>query len=384
MNSGGSEQNEYTPQGYQALQFPDRRFSFTRAGQEKILFLSTLALSTSLVLLALLFLVQSSEIQNKLAKQRLLEISLQDLVIQSTALRHLNHLHVYQTKLNLESQGYGSAQEVVNQLAARLAIIETITNTESLTEHTQTLRQHLLAIDTSINRKQNSVSMVVEHWFSGLGALNSAVVKHNTRSSQQIDELHQLNLILALLTIFLSLSIACKVMWKKSALRTHINNQLLQINCERRSDALTGLLNAKGWYHLCNLHLKTTSQQSMFAGSIAVINIDYFKQFCETYGKQAGENRLCEIAETLKANFRPTDLIGRIGEHEFAVLLPNCSSVDAERIVERIRKSEENAVEFSSGICDIEQSHSIERAMAMADQAMYQARRKDHKTASSN
>ena len=127
MNSGGSASGDNSSQGYQSLKFRNRRFSFARAGQEKVLSLSGLVLSIFLVLLALLFLVQSSEIQNKLAKQRLLEISLQDLVIQSTALRHLNHLHVYQTKLNLESQGYGSAQEVVNQLAARLAIIETIT-----------------------------------------------------------------------------------------------------------------------------------------------------------------------------------------------------------------------------------------------------------------
>lgn len=379
MNTGGSASSNNSSQGYQPLRFHDRRFSFARAGQEKILVMGRLALSLCLALLALSFLYQSKQIEDNLARQRLLEVSLQDLLVQSTALRHLDHLHSYQVKLDLESQGYGSAQEVVNQLAARLAIIETINEPKKLEEHTKNLRQHLMAIDSSINRKQANVSLFVKQWFTGLGALNSTIIKHNQTSSQQIDKLHQLNLILALLTMLLALGSASKIIWKKSALRLRVNTRLFQIGCESRTDLLTGLLNAKGWQHLCDLHLKATSQQCLFAGSIAVINIDYFKQFCDTYGVYAGETRLCELAETLKANFRPSDLIGRIGEHEFAVLLPNCTASDAHRIVERMRTSKENMVEFSAGICDIEQSQSIEHTMAMADQAMYQARRKDNK-----
>lgn len=379
MNSGGSASSEHTPQGYQPLKFHNRQFSIARAGHEKFLSLAGLALSIFIALLAITFLYQSSQIQDNLARQRLLEISLQDLLVQSTALRHLDHLHSYQVKLNLESQGYGSAQEVVNQLAARLAIIETISEPKTLAEHTQMLRQQLMAIDSSINRKQADVSMWVEQWFTSLGALNSTVIKHNQTSSQQIGKLHRLNLILALLSILVGLGTASKIIWKKSALRLRVNTRLFQIGGESRTDPLTGLLNAKGWQHLCDLHLKATSQQCVFAGSIAVINIDYFKQFCDTYGIYAGETRLCELAETLKANFRPSDLIGRIGEHEFAVLLPNCTSSDAQRIVERMRTSKESTVEFSAGICDIEQSQSIEHTMAMADQAMYQARRKDNK-----
>lgn len=380
MNSGGSASSDSSSQGYQPLKFRNRRFSFAHAGQEKILSLSGLILSIFLVLLALLFLVQSRQIQDNLAKQRLLEVSLQDLIVQSTALRHLDHLHTYQIKLNLELQGYGSAQEVLNQLAARLAIIETINESRKLTELTHTLRQHLMAIDSSINQKQNNVSMAVEQWFTSLGVLNSTVIKHDQTSSQQIERLHQLNLILALLTMLVAIGTASKIIWKKSALRLRVNTRLFQIGCESRTDPLTGLLNAKGWQHLCDLHLKATSQQCLFAGSIAVINIDYFKQFCDTYGVYAGETRLVELAETLKANFRPSDLIGRIGEHEFAVLLPNCTPSDAERIIERIRASKENTVEFSAGVCDIEQSQSIEHTMAMADQAMYQARREVNKS----
>lgn len=379
MKSGGSASSEHASQGYPPLNFHNRRFSFAHKGKEKILSLAGLVMSTFLTLLALTFLYQGNQIRDNLARQRLLEVSLQDLIIQSTALRHLDHLHTYQVKLNLESQGYGSAQEVVNQLAARLAIIETINEPRKLNDHTQTLRQHLITIDSSINRKQANVSMAVEQWFSTLGALNSTVIKHNQTSSQQIDKLHRLNLILALLAMSLGLGTATKIIWKKSAIRLRVNTRLFKIGCESRTDLLTGLLNANGWQHLCDLHLKATSQQSLFAGSIAVINIDYFKQFCDTYGVYAGETRLCELAETLKANFRPSDLIGRIGEHEFAVLLPNCTSDDAKRIVDRMRTSTENNVEFSAGICDIEQSQSIQHTMAMADQAMYQARRKDNK-----
>ncbi|MCE2745863.1 MAG: GGDEF domain-containing protein [Burkholderiales bacterium] len=319
---------------------------------------------------------KAEQIQADLTKRRLLEVSLQDLIIQSTALQHLDKEHAYETKLGLEARGYSSPQELFNQLAARLAVIETINTEIELTESAANLREHLVSMDQQLGKFGKPNPRNIELWFIELGIFNNTLKKAAEVADEKFKELQRNNLILTLIVLVHSISFVSLTLWRQSALRKRFANELTHLSNQARCDALTGLLNRRGWQDMSGAYLRKMQKENQLQGSMAIIDIDYFKQYNDTYGHEAGDNRLREFAETLRSNFRPGDLIARIGGEEFAVLLPNCTADDAQRIVDRIRHKGTCKVGFSAGICDIAHSDSIDRTMARADQALYQAKNK--------
>lgn len=70
--------------------------------------------------------------------------------------------------------------------------------------------------------------------------------------------------------------------------------------------------------------------------SLILCDVDFFKLYNDTYGHQAGDQCLMQVAQTLKRSTRRTDLVARYGGEEFAVILPNSSIEAAERVAERI------------------------------------------------
>ena len=75
-------------------------------------------------------------------------------------------------------------------------------------------------------------------------------------------------------------------------------------------------------------------------GDLALIlcDIDYFKQYNDTYGHQRGDQCLQRIAQTLKSSVkRPGDLVARYGGEEFAIILPHTNALQASIIANNIR-----------------------------------------------
>lgn len=117
---------------------------------------------------------------------------------------------------------------------------------------------------------------------------------------------------------------------------------------------------------------------------LAVIDIDLFKTFNDTYGHSCGDYVLKELAYLLVQNFRQTDMIFRYGGEEFVILLTETPLENAVIPLERLRKAvEENRfrykgqdlkVTISGGISsnkDIENSWDI---FDKADKALYNAK----------
>ena len=75
-----------------------------------------------------------------------------------------------------------------------------------------------------------------------------------------------------------------------------------------------------------------------------MIDIDYFKAVNDTHGHQAGDVVLSELASTLMANTRKTDLVGRYGGEEFIIMLPNMNERDLIEYTEGLMKSIRNMV----------------------------------------
>jgi len=150
-------------------------------------------------------------------------------------------------------------------------------------------------------------------------------------------------------------------------------------------DSLTGLLNRRAIYTHYQGELNR-SGRLMTPLSLAMIDIDHFKQINDQYGHLLGDKALCLCADKIKKNLRSYDWVGRWGGDEFLAILPGAEPAEAVTIVERIREdineeplSLENGgkmqVQFSAGvICILEKTENLDILIQMADRAMYQAK----------
>lgn len=82
--------------------------------------------------------------------------------------------------------------------------------------------------------------------------------------------------------------------------------------------------------------------------SLIIIDVDHFKDFNDMYGHLIGDEILQNLAEVLKSNVREKDVVGRYGGEEFAIILPDTSSMEAVNIAERIRQTVEKTALSSS------------------------------------
>lgn len=72
--------------------------------------------------------------------------------------------------------------------------------------------------------------------------------------------------------------------------------------------------------------------------AIAMLDIDYFKQYNDTYGHAAGDQALSRVAQMLEQRVRERDCLARYGGEEFVLLLPGASREAAEAVLERCRQ----------------------------------------------
>jgi len=127
-----------------------------------------------------------------------------------------------------------------------------------------------------------------------------------------------------------------------------------------------------------------TAKQAL---SVILCDIDHFKLYNDTYGHQAGDKCLQQVAQALSQSVRNGELAGRYGGEEFAIVLPNTSyeaalSV-AERIVTNVRalniphgsSKTSNIVTLSCGVADMsdEDGSSLD-LLIKADRALYKAK----------
>lgn len=118
--------------------------------------------------------------------------------------------------------------------------------------------------------------------------------------------------------------------------------------------------------------------------SILLMDIDNFKHFNDTYGHQAGDEVLRELARTLENNAREYDLVARYGGEEFVVVLPETDEEKAISIGQRFNKViREMEVKYndltlnitaSIGATTYKSEFSKEQFIEIADEALYKAK----------
>jgi len=149
---------------------------------------------------------------------------------------------------------------------------------------------------------------------------------------------------------------------------------LAQSRREALTDPLTGLANRRSW----DRELEVAVGEANRAGGpfcVALIDLDHFKSYNDRHGHLAGDRLLREAASAWRSLIRDADLIARFGGEEFAVLLPNCTASDGQRIVERLRTSTPRGQRSSAGLTAWTPGDSAENLTARADAALYAAKR---------
>ncbi|MBW4648762.1 MAG: GGDEF domain-containing protein [Kastovskya adunca ATA6-11-RM4] len=105
------------------------------------------------------------------------------------------------------------------------------------------------------------------------------------------------------------------------------------------SDSLTQIANRRGFdEHLNYQWQQMVREQAALA--VILCDIDYFKQYNDTYGHPAGDNCLQQVARVLRAAVnRPQALVARYGGEEFAVILPQTEEAEALELAEQIQSA---------------------------------------------
>lgn len=144
-------------------------------------------------------------------------------------------------------------------------------------------------------------------------------------------------------------------------------------------DALTNVRNRRAILEELSSRIEQ-AQQTKMPQSIAMIDIDHFKQINDTFGHVAGDQVIRTVAQTLAHEIRGLDSVGRYGGEEFLAILPNTPLKYASEVFERMRHRVEispilegKTVTVSIGVADY-RGGMIEELIEQADACLYAAK----------
>ncbi|BAU67017.1 response regulator receiver modulated diguanylate cyclase [Stanieria sp. NIES-3757] len=174
--------------------------------------------------------------------------------------------------------------------------------------------------------------------------------------------------------------------------RQKIEGELLKLNQQLKILAtVDGLTKVANRYYFDEMFEREWRQSNREKSSLSLIlcDVDFFKNYNDYFGHQAGDLCLKQVAQAISEVVqRPMDLVARYGGEEFVVLLPQTPAASALQLAEKIRhkvhklnlyhplSATSDRVSLSLGVAGIVASskHSKEQFLAIADQALYQAK----------
>jgi len=151
-------------------------------------------------------------------------------------------------------------------------------------------------------------------------------------------------------------------------------------------DELTGLLNRRGFFTLVEQQIKIAKRQKCNL-MLFIVDVDDLKKINDSMGHEEGDTAIIEIAAILRESFRESDIVGRIGGDEFAILHidgPDCNlKAPADRLQTNIARHNDQArqrkyrLSMSIGMawCASDADYSINDLMGQADGVMYEQKR---------
>ncbi len=135
------------------------------------------------------------------------------------------------------------------------------------------------------------------------------------------------------------------------------------------TDPLTGLLNRNGFLALAARE-RAIADRTHTPLTIAVLDLNGFKQINDRLGHAAGDRVLAELGREWQARLRAGDILARHGGDEFVLLLPATLPPEADGVLERLRW-EGLPVDWSVGISGWQSGEDLDACLARADRGLY-------------
>ena len=182
----------------------------------------------------------------------------------------------------------------------------------------------------------------------------------------------------------------CLSLLRKLGERLRANNATVVATSKQRRiaeeaamfDGLTGVRNRR-WIEE---QLPALADQVDGHLSLAILDVDHFKKFNDTFGHQAGDDVLVSVAKSVASLLRPTDTVARYGGEEFVVVLPGAPTQGAMVVAERLRDnigklSLRSAtgdplpkITVSIGVATLAPGGTVSELISVADKALYHAK----------
>lgn len=170
---------------------------------------------------------------------------------------------------------------------------------------------------------------------------------------------------------------------KQKIVEQHLNEHAKRLTNLALTDELTRIANRRSFVASVQAEITRCSRQNS-AMAFLLLDIDHFKNINDTYGHQAGDEVLRQVAKLIKATLREYDIFGRIGGEEFGIFLAETGRNTSIDVAERLRKqiADEKLhidghilqITLSIGLALASEKTSFEQLYADSDAALYQAK----------
>ena len=161
---------------------------------------------------------------------------------------------------------------------------------------------------------------------------------------------------------------------------TKMKEQQINIEKEANIDGLTEVYNRRKFNEIFESEFKKAKRyEEVF--SMAIVDIDNFKNFNDTYGHLIGDEVLITMAQTVSKALRETDTFARWGGEEFVILFQNTSKNTAKEVSQKLKdKIQANkhkvagTITASFGVTQYEEGDTLESVFQRCDEALYLAK----------
>jgi diguanylate cyclase (GGDEF)-like protein len=146
-------------------------------------------------------------------------------------------------------------------------------------------------------------------------------------------------------------------------------DQVTRLTGMATTDPLTGLPNRRAW----DAKIAQAEVQPGIV-TVAMIDLDNFKAFNDTFGHLAGDALLRQTADAWRAQLRTGDLLARVGGEEFGLLVYGANLGVAHQVAERMRQAVTHGQTCCIGLAERRPGEAMESLVARADRALYEAK----------